>query len=124
MRPDSDRVADMLDAIAAIERRKPQTKVAFDADEMVQVWMLRHIQIIGEAAAGITQDTRALAPGIPWGQIVGMRNALVHAYFNIDWDAVWLVVIRDLPKLEPELRALTAALSQHENATGTTPPTE
>ena len=84
MRPDSDRVADMLDAIAAIERRKPQTKVAFDADEMVQVWMLRHIQIVGEAAAGITQDTRALAPGIPWGQIVGMRNALVHAYFNID----------------------------------------
>jgi len=60
MRPDSDRVADMLDAIAA-------------------VWMLRHIQIIGEAAAGITRETRALAGTIPWGQIVGMRNALVHA---------------------------------------------
>jgi uncharacterized protein with HEPN domain len=55
---------------------------------LVQAWVLRHIQIIGEAAAGITQETRMLAPDIPWGQIVGLRNALVHAYFNIDWDAV------------------------------------
>ena len=124
MRPDSDRVADMLDAVAAIERRKPESKAAFDADEMVQVSMLRHIQIIGEAAAGITRDTRDLAPDIPWGQIVGMRNALVHAYFNIDWDAVWLVVIRDLPKLEPALRALSAALVQPRNAPGMPSPRE
>ena len=41
-----------------------------------------------------------------------MRNALVHAYFNIDWHTVWLVIIRDLPKLEPELRALAATLGQ------------
>jgi uncharacterized protein with HEPN domain len=119
MRPDSDRVADMLDAIAA-------------------VWMLRHIQIIGEAAAGITRETRALAGTIPWGQIVGMRNALVHAcwctptgarllvhaYFNIDWDAVWLVVIRDLPQLEPDLGALAATLAQRQDSTSTPPPNQ
>lgn len=93
MRSDSDRVADMLDAIAAIKRRQPASKAAFDAEEMVQVWMLRHIQIIGEAAAGITRETRALAATIPLGadrryaQCPGAR-LLVHAYFNIDWDAV------------------------------------
>jgi uncharacterized protein with HEPN domain len=112
MRLDSDRVADMLDAIAAIERHKPSSEAEFDADEMVQVWILRHVQIIGEAAAGVSQHTRTLAPSIPWGQIVGMRNALVHAYFNIDWHAVWLVIIRDLPQLEPQLRALAATLGQ------------
>lgn len=53
MRHDSDRVADMLDAIAAIQRHKPARKDEFDSDEMVQVWVLRHIQIIGEAAAGL-----------------------------------------------------------------------
>lgn len=123
MRHDSDRVADMLDAIAAIQRHKPARKDEFDSDEMVQVWVLRHIQIIGEAAAGITEETRILAPDIPWGQIVGMRNALVHAYFNIDWDAVWLVVIRDLSRLEPMLRALALTLEQHWPSSGTPPPT-
>jgi uncharacterized protein with HEPN domain len=128
----------MLDAIAAIKRRQPASKAAFDAEEMVQVWMLRHIQIIGEAAAGITRETRALAGTIPWGQIVGMRNALVHAcwctptgarllvhaYFNIDWDAVWLVVIRDLPQLEPDLGALAATLAQRQDSTSTPPPNQ
>jgi len=69
MRADSDRIADMLDAIAAIERRKPSSKEAFDADEMVQVWMLRHIQIISEPAAGVARVTRSRAPDIPWGKL-------------------------------------------------------
>ncbi|MGE5155379.1 MAG: DUF86 domain-containing protein, partial [Bdellovibrio bacteriovorus] len=82
----------MLDAIAAIERHQPKHQTEFDSDELVRVWCLRHIQIIGESAANVSQDTRALAADIPWGQIVGMRNALVRADFNVDWAAVWNLV--------------------------------
>ena len=117
MRADSERILDMLDAITAIERRKPPNKRAFDADELVQVWILRHIQIIGEAAAGISPATRERAPKVPWGQIVGMRNALVHAYFNLDWDAVWMVVVRDLPSLQAQLRELAGLLRLNTEST-------
>lgn len=65
-----------------------------------------------------------LAPDIPRGQIGGMRNALVHAYVNIDWDAVSLVVVRDLSRLEPALRALALTLEQRWISSATPSPSE
>ena len=116
MRLDRDGPLDVLDAIVAIERHQPTHQPEFDTDELVRVWCLRHIQIIGVSAANVSQETRALAGEIPWGQIVGMRNALVPAYFNVDWPAVWNVVSRDLPPQKFAVERLLYRLDtdQHE----------
>jgi uncharacterized protein with HEPN domain len=70
------------------------------------------LQIIGEAARGIPETTRELAPGIPWTQIVGMRHVLVHDYFGVDTEVVWSVVQRELDSLKREIGALLDRLDQ------------
>ncbi|MEI7745667.1 MAG: HepT-like ribonuclease domain-containing protein [Chloroflexota bacterium] len=72
------------------------------------------MQILGEAAAGLPQDVRDLARDIPWPAIVGMRNVLVHGYFDIDADIVWEAARRDVPALEPALRQLLQELQDSE----------
>lgn len=111
MRLDRERVLDILEAITAIERYNLQSKEEFDANELVRVWCLRHLEIIGEAAANISEESRALAPTIPWKQMVGMRNILIHAYFDVDWDTVWNVVNRDLSILKLKILAIIELLS-------------
>ena len=101
MRDPAERVRDVLESIAAIERHVDCTKAGFERDELLQTWYLRHLQIIGEAARAIPEDVRALSPEVPWHQIAGMRNVLVHGYFEVDTDLVWDAVTRDLPILKP-----------------------
>jgi len=72
---------------------------------------VRHLQIIGEAARVIPEEIRALAPEIPWHQLAGMRNILVHGYFEIDTDLVWDAVARDVPALRPAIARLLATLN-------------
>ncbi len=69
MRNPKERLQDILDAIEAIERHKPEDKSAFEKDELLQVWCLRHLQIIGEAARLLPETIRALAPQIPWQSV-------------------------------------------------------
>lgn len=82
MRDSKERLRDMLEAIAAIERHLHRGKTAFERDELLQGWFVRNLQILGEAARGLPEDVRALAPEIEWPKIVGMRNVLVHGYFQ------------------------------------------
>ena len=104
VRDPKERLLDILDAIAAIERHRGRDKAAFERDELLQVWFLRHLQIIGEAARALPGDVRALAPEVPWSQIVGMRNILVHGNFDIDTDIVWDAATRDLLAIEPAVK--------------------
>lgn len=78
----------------------------FYDDEMAQVWVIHHLQIIGEAVRGISSGFRTANPDIPWSDIIGMRNVLIHHYFGIDRDAVWNVVEHDLPALKSQLQSL------------------
>lgn len=68
--------------------------------------VLKSIEIIGEAAARITKETRSANPQIPWKEIVGMRNRLVHDYFRVDLLQVWDVAQEDIPPLIDLLRPL------------------
>jgi uncharacterized protein with HEPN domain len=106
MRDDRQRLLDILDAIGNIERRIPESREAFADDELVQVWVVHHIQIIGEAAASLSQAFRDRYPAVPWGDIVSMRNVLVHQYFGIDLDEVWSTVVTDLPRLRRGIEGL------------------
>jgi uncharacterized protein with HEPN domain len=105
VRLDPERLLDIVEAIEAIERYVPQGKADFDANELVRVWCLRHIAIIGEAAANISSKTRDRAPTVPWKQIIG-SNTLVHAYFDVDWNEVWNVIERDLQPLKTGVQRL------------------
>lgn len=111
MRDPRERLRDILHAIDAIERRAQAGRAAFDTDELVQVWIVHHLEIIGEAARGLGPAAQALAPEIPWKAIVAMRNVLVHGYFDIDVDLVWRAVLRDLPDLRRGVEELLRRLA-------------
>ena len=108
MRNPAERLRDILEAIAAIERHLDGDKTAFEHDELRQTWFLVHLQIIGEAARTLPTDARTMAPEIAWPKIIGMRNVLVHGYFDIDTDIVWQAVTNDVPALKPAIRGLLA----------------
>lgn len=113
MRDPTERLRDILVAIAAIERYVPRDQASFEQDELVQVWCLRHLQIIGEAARALPEEVRGQASAIPWPKIIGMRNVLVHGYFDIDTDIVWHAVSRDIPALKPVIEHLLASLERN-----------
>jgi uncharacterized protein with HEPN domain len=77
---------------------------------LVQSWVVRHLQILGEAVRGLSPELRAQHEEVPWSEIVGMRNILVHDYFDIDQDIVWSVVEHDLSGLKLSLERILAGL--------------
>jgi uncharacterized protein with HEPN domain len=72
-------------------------------DRMLALSIVKLIEIIGEAASGVSSEFRERHPAIPWPDIVSMRNRLVHVYFDIDPDRVWDTMIEDLPRLATDL---------------------
>jgi uncharacterized protein with HEPN domain len=112
VRDPKERLRDILEAITAIERHLPRGKAAFEQDELLQGWFVRHLQIIGEAARAVPDHVRALAPEIEWPKIVGMRNVLVHGYFDIDTDIVWDAASRDAPALRPRIEKMLQRLKE------------
>jgi uncharacterized protein with HEPN domain len=94
-----ERLQDILEAIDHIQRYASSGRETFEKDELIQSWCVRHLQIIGEAARALPEETRNSFQEIPWSKIIGMRHILVHNYFGIDTDLVWNVVEKDLPAL-------------------------
>jgi uncharacterized protein with HEPN domain len=61
--------------------------------------IIRRLAVIGEAATKLTPEVRAATPEIPWPSIIGLRNILVHQYWEIDLDELWVIIHRDVPPL-------------------------
>lgn len=101
---DHERLLHMLhaarDAVAFVQGK---ARSDLDTNRMLLRALVNCVQEIGEAATCVTDAGRARAVGLPWPKIVGMRHILVHAYYNIDADAVWRVVGEHLPSLIREL---------------------
>lgn len=110
MRSPRELLRDMVEAIENIERYTSRGRARFDDDELVQVWMIRHIHVLGEAANRLGQGFCQQHPELPVAQIVAMRNILVHEYFGIDLQAVWNVVESDLPALKLQIIAILRGL--------------
>jgi len=106
MKDDRERILDIQEAIQRIEKYATRGKGVFENDELIQNWMIHHLQIIGEAAARVTPEFREQYPAIPWTQIVGMRNILVHNYFGVDTEIVWSVVEKDIPQLKEHIERI------------------
>jgi uncharacterized protein with HEPN domain len=104
---DGARLRHMLEAAReAIGFAADCSREDLDTDRKLTLALLKCIEIIGEAAAQITEGTREAHRGIPWSAIVGMRNRLVHGYFAIDLDRVWDTVTVNLPALVTALETI------------------
>jgi len=72
--------------------------------------LVRLLEIIGEAAGHVSAETQAAAPAIPWAEIVGLRNRLIHGYDSVDMDILWQILDQDLAPLAAELEKALAKL--------------
>ncbi len=103
-RDDLVRLRHMLDA-AHKARRFVQGRERSDleTDEMLSLAIVRLLEIVGEAATQVSEPVQAALRGIPWRQMTGARNRLIHGYFDVDLDIIWAILQDDLPPLIAQL---------------------
>jgi uncharacterized protein with HEPN domain len=90
MRRDRQRLQDVLDALDGVARMiTEQTEAGFLKDETLRYAVAQRLTVVGEAAARLSAGVRQQNPSVPWNDIVGFRNILVHEYFGIHWPLVW-----------------------------------
>lgn len=88
----------------AISFVKDVTREDFNKNEVLQYACIHLLEIIGEAANGLTDETRGRYPGIPWLKMINMRNRLIHGYIDVDMEIVWQTIKEDLPPLIDRVR--------------------
>ncbi|MBI4620942.1 MAG: DUF86 domain-containing protein [Desulfobacterales bacterium] len=104
---DSIRLHHMLDAAKeAVSFVCGKTRSSLDIDRKLVLALIKCTEIVGEAAANVTAACREELSQIPWSNIIGMRNRLIHAYFDINLDILWSTAIDDLPPLIAELEKI------------------
>lgn len=91
-------------AEAALRFCHGRTRADVESDDMLRFALTRAVEIIGEAANKVSAEARAQIPGIAWPAVVGMRNRLVHAYFDVDSQILWTTVEDRLPSLLAEVK--------------------
>ena len=101
------RLHHMLDAAReAAQMAQGKTRADLDTDRPLNLSLVRLLEIVGEAASRVPIGERTRYSGIPWAQIVGLRNRLIHGYDNVDFDILWEIVIHELPLLIAELEKI------------------
>ena len=95
-------------AVEAAELVRGRARAELDADRVLALALTKLVEIIGEAAGRVSEPTRDAAPGLPWRQIVGTRNRLVHGYDEIDLDVLWEIATVELMPLVEQLDRMLA----------------
>lgn len=101
------RLRNMLDhAREAVAMATGKTREDLDDDRKLNLALVRLLEVVGEAASRTPAEDRAQYPQIPWAQMVGLRNRLIHGYDSVDFDILWKIVNHDLPPLITELEQI------------------
>ncbi len=109
MMPDKNatRLRHMLDhAEEARDMIQGRTREDLDTDRQLNLALVRLLEIVGEAAGRVAPESRTRYPDIPWMEIVGLRNRLIHGYDSVDLDVLWQILTKDLPPLIAALRRI------------------
>ena len=106
-RDDSIYIHHILDAARkALHFAKNRNREDLNEDEMLALALVHLLEIIGEAANGVSDGFRKRYPNTPWKKMVGLRNRLIHGYFDINLDIVWDTVMKDLSPLIADLQKI------------------
>jgi uncharacterized protein with HEPN domain len=109
MRRDHQRLNDILDALNAIARMiSGHTEAEFVTDETLCYAVAQRLTVVGEAAARLSADIKERHPSVPWSDVVGLRNVLVHEYFGIHWPLVWQTACDQAPLLRHQVAEILA----------------
>jgi uncharacterized protein with HEPN domain len=110
MRRDDQRLNDILKALDWVRARiSGRTEKDFLDDEVLSFAVAQNLVIVGEAAARISPALKAKYPAIPWVDITGMRNFIIHEYFGVHWPLVWRTVVNRAPEFRAQIAAIVEA---------------
>ena len=102
---DRTRMRHMLaHAEEAVGMARGRSRGDLDSDRQLNLSLVRLMEVVGEAAARVSPEGRQHHPAIPWPEVAGLRNRLIHGYDQVDFDILWDIVRDDLPPLIAELR--------------------
>ncbi len=110
MRTDRERLGDILERCRLLEEHVLGQTEKLKTDLVLEAATLYWIQVIGEAAANVSQEFRERHPEVPWRGPIGMRQILVHGYFESDLEVVGEVVERDVPALRRQIESILEEL--------------
>lgn len=112
--PKSDlvRLQHVLEAARkATELSAGKTRADLDTDEVLRFPLIHLLELVGEAATGVSVELREREPEVPWAKIIALRNRLIHGYFDVDLSIVWDTIQTRLPSL---IEAVEGVISRHE----------
>jgi uncharacterized protein with HEPN domain len=106
VRSDKERLLDILGGINNIEKYLKNNQERFFEDELIQVWVVHHLQIIGEAANNLSDDLINQYDYIPWAKIIAFRNIILHEYFRVDLQVMNKIIRENLKELKRQIKEI------------------
>lgn len=110
MKDDRPYLADIVQALERVEDIGRRGRVAFLADWLLQDAAIRNFEIVGEAAKRVSEEFKAAHPEVPWPDLAGFRDVLIHQYFRVDLEIVWALVELRAAGLRADVARLLAEL--------------
>ena len=104
-------LAHMQDCLARIHEYSGGERARFDRSRLVQDAVIRNLQTLAESSQRLSTEIKLTEPAIPWRELSGFRNVIVHGYLGVDLGALWLVVEQDLPGLAEALDRMAMRLA-------------
>lgn len=104
---------DILEALESIEAFvQGMSQKDFESDDKTSSAVMRKFEIVGEATKQLPSEIRQKYPEVPWGDMAGMRDRLIHGYFGVDYEVVWRTIKERIPKVKPQIKRILEQESQ------------